>query len=66
LVKSSGCWLICEQAGRSLAGPPHGWSRSTGQNASRPTWFWVAKLTRVCASASVNTSPEAADSPPLL
>jgi hypothetical protein len=46
-VKSSGCSLISEQAGRPLAEPPHGWSRSTDQNASRPRWFWVAKLTRV-------------------
>jgi hypothetical protein len=55
-VKSSGCWLISEQAGRPLADPPHGWSRSTDQNARRPRWFWVAKLTRVWSSASVNTS----------
>jgi hypothetical protein len=36
LVKSNGCWLTCEHAGRPLTVPLQGWSLSTDQNASLP------------------------------
>ncbi len=50
-------WLISLHVGRELAFPPHAWSRVTAQKASRPTPFCAAKLSTVCASASVKVEP---------
>ena len=55
-VKSSLDWLISVHDGSPLTPLPHGWSRSTDQNASLPIPLPAAKFSTVCASASVKIS----------
>ncbi len=56
-MKASGFWLISLQVDSELAEPLQAWSRSTDQNASRPTPCEAAKDSTVCASARVKVEP---------